>query len=62
MMRAVHSGGSFQGLPPTGRPIAISGITIERIKEGAIAERRVNSDWLDLMQQLGLFPTPQATH
>lgn len=62
MLRAVHSGGSFQGLPPTGRPVAISGVTIERIKDGAIAERRVNSDWLGLMQQLGLVPAPQATH
>ena len=59
-MRSVHSGGEFQGLPPTGKQIAISGTTIERIKDGKIAERRVNSDFLDMMQQLGLIPPPQT--
>ncbi len=59
-MRSVHSGGEFQGLPPTGKQIAISGTTIERIKDGKIVERRVNSDFLGMMQQLGLIPPPQA--
>jgi predicted ester cyclase len=58
-LRAVHSGGDFQGLPPTGKRIAVSGISIERIKDGKIVERRVDSDWWGMMQQLGLIPTPQ---
>lgn len=53
-MAATHSGGAFQGLAPTGRQIAISGISIERILDGKIVERRVNSDWWSMMQQLGL--------
>jgi len=59
-MRSVHNAGEFQGLPPTGKKIEIAGITIERIKDGKIVERQVLSDWLGMMQQLGLVPPPQA--
>ena len=59
-MRSVHSGGDFQGLPPTGKQIEISGITIERIENGKIVERRVSGDWLGIMQQLGLIPERQS--
>ncbi len=56
-LRSVHSRGDFQGLPPTGRQVAVSGISIERIKDGKIVERRVQGDWLGMMQQLGLVPS-----
>ncbi len=59
-MRALHNRGDFQGLPPSGKEIVVGGITIERIKDGKIVERRVSSDWLGMMQQLGLIPPPQA--
>ena len=59
-MRAVHSGGEFQGLAPTGKEVVTQGITIERIKDGQIVERQVSSDWLGMMQQLGLVPPPQS--
>jgi predicted ester cyclase len=55
-MRAVHSGGDFQGVAPTGKEVAVSGIVINRIGDGRIVEHRVNSDFLGLMQQLGLLP------
>lgn len=57
-LRGVHSRGDFLDLPPTGKHIAISVITIERITDGQIVERRVVFDLLDLMQQLGATPTP----
>jgi steroid delta-isomerase-like uncharacterized protein len=57
-MHAVHSGGDFQGLAPTGKEVAVSGITINRVQNGRIVEHRVNSDFLSLMQQLGLVPPP----
>ncbi len=57
-MRSVHSRGDFQGLPPTGKQVVISAIAIERIKDGQIVERRVQGDWLGMMQQLGLMPAP----
>jgi predicted ester cyclase len=59
-MRATHDRGDFQGLPPTDKQIQSSGVTIERIAGGKIVERRVSSDWLGIMQQLGLVPPPQA--
>lgn len=58
ILRSVHSGGDFQGLPPTGKQIELQGFTLERIKDGRIVERRVSSDWLAMMQQLGLVPPP----
>ena len=60
MMRSVHNRGDFQGLPPTGKEITSDAVTIERIRDGKIVERRVTHDWLGIMQQLGLIPPPQA--
>ena len=50
--RATHTG-DYQGLAPTGKQVAVSIVTIERIKDGKIVERWVNQDNLGLMQQLG---------
>jgi steroid delta-isomerase-like uncharacterized protein len=55
--RATHSG-DFQGLPATGTRVAVSGITVERIRDGKIVERWVSLDQLGMMQQLGLIPAP----
>lgn len=56
--QAVHSG-DFQGNPPTHREIEVSGISIERIKDGRISERWFMQDELGMMQQLGLIPPPE---
>lgn len=58
-LRAVHSRGEFMGVPPNGKEIELSGMSIERIKDGRIVHRRVESDWLKVMQQLGLVPAGQ---
>jgi steroid delta-isomerase-like uncharacterized protein len=55
--QAVHRG-EFQGLPPTGRPVAVSGITILRLKDGKIVEYAVELDQLGLLRQLGVVPAP----
>lgn len=55
-LRGVHSRGEFLELGPTGKEIAISVITMERIKDGSIVERRVALDVLGLMHQLGTTP------
>jgi predicted ester cyclase len=60
-MRATHNRGEFQGLSPTGKQIETDGISVERIEDGTIVERRVVSDWYGTMQQLGLVPPPQLT-
>ena len=57
-LRGVHSRGDFLGLPPTGKQIALSVMTMERITDGQIAERRVVLDVFGLMQQLGAMPAP----
>lgn len=55
-MRSVHNRGDFQGLPPTGKEITSDSVTIERVRDSKIVERRVIHGWLELLQQLGLVP------
>jgi predicted ester cyclase len=51
--------GELMGIPPTGRRIEISGITINRFSGGRIAEDWYQSDDLGMMQQLGVIPWPE---
>lgn len=53
--RGTHTG-DFQGMAPTGKPFMMSGITIERVVDGKIAEVWVNRDDLGLLRQLGALP------
>ena len=55
--RSTHSLGDFMGLPPSGKQITVRGISIERIQDGKIVERRISYDQMGIMQQLGLVPT-----
>lgn len=50
--------GAFQGLPPTGKTCEISGVDIDRIAGGKVVECWSNADFLSLMQQLGVVPSP----
>ncbi len=50
--------GPLNGMPPTGKRITVSGISIERFEDGKIAETRVNWDFLSMLQQLGVIPQP----
>jgi steroid delta-isomerase-like uncharacterized protein len=56
---AVHNG-AFQGIPPTGKQVAMTGITILRLTDGKIVENTVNMDQLGLLQQLGVVPPPSG--
>ena len=47
--------GSFQGNPPTGKPIEINEMSIFRIVDGKIAEQWLIPDLLSLNQQLGFI-------
>jgi len=58
-MRAVHNRGEFMGLSPSGKEIEIEGMTIERVEDGQIVERRVMANYLSMYQQLGLIPQPE---
>ena len=47
--------GSFQGNPPTGKPIEINEMSIFRIVDGKIVEQWLIPDLLSLNQQLGFI-------
>ena len=53
--RGVHNG-AFMGLPPTGKPITMTGMEIFRLENGKIAELWGEANLLGLMQQLGILP------
>lgn len=57
MFTATHSG-EFQGLPPTGKPISLAVMHIDRVREGKIVEHWGQGDALGLMQQLGVVFVP----
>lgn len=54
---AMHLG-EFQGLPPTGKPIRLSIMHIDRVEDGKIVEHWGQGDALGLMQQLGIVFLP----
>jgi steroid delta-isomerase-like uncharacterized protein len=52
--------GEYQGRPPTGKTMTITGVSIFRIAEGKIQEIHVSMDRLGQAQQLGWLPaSPQ---
>jgi steroid delta-isomerase-like uncharacterized protein len=53
--------GTLMGIPPTGRPVTVSGIDICRIADGRIVEYWQVLDTLSMLQQLGAIPSPQET-
>jgi predicted ester cyclase len=53
--KATHMG-EFQGIPPTGKRIAVTGIWIDRVVDDQIVERWGQVDMLGVMQQLGVMP------
>lgn len=48
----------FQGVPATGRPYVLEGITIMRFRGDQVVERWTTADFLGLMVQLGAVPAP----
>jgi predicted ester cyclase len=56
-LRATNSG-SFQGMPPTGKAVDVTGTGIFRIVDGKMTDNWVNLDMLGLLQQLGVVPAP----
>ncbi len=55
-LRGTHQGEVEEFGPPTGKQIALEGITIHRIEGGKIVEEWERYDNLSVMQQLGLVP------
>ncbi|MBI3241904.1 MAG: ester cyclase [Chloroflexi bacterium] len=55
-----HSGGPFfiGNIPPSGKRITTTGISIYRIKGGKIVEHWADMDFLGVLQQVGAVPMP----
>jgi steroid delta-isomerase-like uncharacterized protein len=58
VIEATHAG-TFQGLPATGKKIAMPGMTILRFAEAKCVERWSQADSLGLLVQLGALPAPK---
>lgn len=56
-LRATHRG-EYQGRPPTGKTVAVTGISIFQIVAGKIQTITVSMDRLGQFQQLGWLPAP----
>jgi steroid delta-isomerase-like uncharacterized protein len=48
--------GELMGIAPTGKEATVTGLTLERIKDGKIVESWTNWDTFGLMRQLGVIP------
>jgi steroid delta-isomerase-like uncharacterized protein len=59
-VRGTHQG-EFAGVPPTGKQVTVTGITIDRIEGGQIVESWNEFSQLGLLQQLGVVPEQAAT-
>ncbi len=51
--------GDLPGIPATGKGATVTGMIINRFKDGKIAEGWAIFDQLGLLQQLGVVPTPE---
>jgi len=56
-MRGTHQG-ELWGTAPTGKPVTVTGITIQRLAEGIIVEEWTEADSLGLQQQIGAIRAP----
>jgi steroid delta-isomerase-like uncharacterized protein len=50
--------GELMGIAPTGRSISITGMGMDRIRDGQIVESWGNYDSLGMLAQLGALPAP----
>ncbi len=57
VMRGTNTG-SFNGMPPTGRPVTVSGFDLLRVEGDRFAEVWHVEDIAGMLQQLGVMPGP----
>jgi steroid delta-isomerase-like uncharacterized protein len=48
--------GDFMGIPPSGKRVTVSGMSVFRIADGKIVEHWGENDGLGLLAQLGMLP------
>lgn len=46
------------GIPPTGRKVTLTGVAIDRVTDGKIAETWLEADIQTMLQDLGVVPQP----
>jgi steroid delta-isomerase-like uncharacterized protein len=52
--------GDLMGIAPTGKSIRVTGMGMDRVRDGKIVESWGNYDTLGMLQQLGAIPTPEG--
>ena len=57
--RGTHTG-DLMGMPPTGKQVTTSAMTIDQIANGKIVETWRLFDQMGMMQQLGVIPAPES--
>jgi steroid delta-isomerase-like uncharacterized protein len=55
--RGTHDG-ELMGIAPTGKQVAVAGLTISHLEHGRVVEEWTNWDTLGMLQQLGAVPAP----
>jgi len=60
VLRGTHKA-ELEGIPPTGKKLAVSAISVFRIKSGLIIEEREEADMVGMYQQLGMELKPQES-
>jgi predicted ester cyclase len=55
-MAGTFSGGSFQGIDPTGKPVEMRGVDLLEIQEQAIVSSVTYYDGADFARQVGMLP------
>ena len=62
VLTRIRAGGTFVdeliGIPPTGKPVRMSGIAVHRVEDGKLAEHWGIQDLAGLFRQVGLMPGP----
>lgn len=48
--------GDFKGIPPSGKKLVLTGLTLGRVANSQIVEDWGGADWLGWQQQLGIIP------
>jgi steroid delta-isomerase-like uncharacterized protein len=50
--------GELMGIPPSGKSVKVSGMGMDRVRDGKIVESWSNYDALGMLVQLGAIPSP----
>ena len=55
---SAHQAGNLGPIPPTGKPVQLTGTSVMTLRDGKIVHDRVRADMVGLLQQIGVIPEP----